>query len=320
MKILILGDGVIGSVYGYELSNSGYNVTHFIRKERIEKVVSDGISIRCKDCRGKPQDKEYTYYPKAVSQICTTDDYDLFIVSGKANTLTETLNGFYGKIPVKTTILIFQTLWQDAKTLESILPDNKIIYGFPHVMGGGKDEKGIYCTIFGNKSAPSMIGEKDGSVSTVVNDVYGILLKANMNPLISNDILGWIYTHYAEAAGLLCGVMQADDFINFAENKQIVTQTVKAIREGLLVCEARGINVKKIKPQCYYFYPLFILVMFLQKNYSTDAAKLMVKGHVTHSLDEMKAMVKQIIESGKEYGTNTSTIDKMYDKVMKFTL
>lgn len=260
-----------------------------------------------------------TYKPHVVSEISKKDDYDVFIISGKSNTLLGTLSEFNQVLPDKTVLLIFQTLWQSPEEFKNIIP-NKIIYGFPHVMGGGKDENGIYCTIFGSKNAPTMLGEKDGSTTKILQEISDIFLKADMNPQISKNILGWIYTHYAEASGLLSGIMQTDDYINFAKDRNIMKLILHAIREGLEVCEKRGIEVKKIKPQCYYFLPDFIMVPIMSKMYSSEGAKLMVKGHLSHSLDEMKDMTNSIIESAKQCNVDTPTYNLMKDKVNSFTL
>lgn len=321
MKILILGDGVIGSVYGKELAESGNEVTHLIRPEREENVAENGIKIRCLDCRnGKNENTSYTYKPQVISELSKDNDFDLFIISAKANTLTDVLAGFRDKISPKTLVLIFQTVWQDAEKIEEALGSDNIIYGFPHIMGGGKDKDGIYCTIFGNKQAPTMLGEKDGAITERLKSAEKVFADARMNPLISTDILGWIYTHFAEAAGLLAGVMQTSDYINFAADKQTVKKTLMAIREGLLVCAARGIPIKKIKPQCYYFYPNFIMVPFMKKMYSADGAKLMIKGHITHSLEEMKSMVYEMIESGKRYNVETPVLCEFSEKVKTFKI
>lgn len=321
MKILILGDGVIGSVYGHELSVSGNEVVHFIRTAKAKRVAENGIKIRCLDCRkGNNKNTSFTYKPKVISELKNSDRFDLFIISTKANTLISVLESFRDKISPETPVLIFQTMWQGAYVVEKALGSNNFIFGFPHIVGGGRDENGIYCTIFGNKNAPTMLGERNGKITGRLMAVSNVLENADMNPLISDDILGWIYTHYAEAAGLLAGVMQTDDYVNFASDKDILKKTILAIREGLRVCKARGVNVKKIKPQCYYFLPTWIMVPLMQKMYSGDGAKLMVKGHITHSLEEMKSMVFEMIAAGRSYHIDTPQLDEMAQKVKLFEI
>ncbi|MDO5558911.1 MAG: 2-dehydropantoate 2-reductase N-terminal domain-containing protein [Oscillospiraceae bacterium] len=321
MKILILGDGVIGSVYGNELSRAGYDVTHLIREERAGQVHKDGIKIRCLDCRGsKNENRTYVYRPKVISKLSSDMNYDYFIISAGADKLEKTLKSFQGKIPSNTVVVIFQSLWESMDDINNWLGKDNYILGFPHIVGGGKDENGIYCTIFGNKDAPTMLGEKDGSRTDRLLGLSDILGEIHMNPVVSDNITGWIYTHYAEAAGLLAGVMQSKNYINFAEDKDILKQTLSAVREGLRICKARGIRVNKIKPQCYYFLPSFIMLPFMKKMYSTEAAKLMIRGHVTHSTDEMKNMVFDMIKGGLKYKVETPALLEMKKGVRDFNV
>ncbi|WP_152982478.1 hypothetical protein [Clostridium pasteurianum] len=136
---------------------------------------------------------------------------------------------------------------------------SQYIFGFPHIMGGGIDETGIYCSIFGNKKAPTMLGGKDGKITSRIKRIAKTMEQANLNPQISTQILPWILTHYAEAAGLLGGVMKADSGKAFGEGTEVMKYTLLAIREGLDVCKARGINVGSIKPQNLYYLPKFII-------------------------------------------------------------
>jgi ketopantoate reductase len=42
MKILILGAGVIGTTYAWQLSNAGQDVTLFVRKANLERIKKEG--------------------------------------------------------------------------------------------------------------------------------------------------------------------------------------------------------------------------------------------------------------------------------------
>ena len=78
MKILIIGTGVIGSVYGWQLSETGNEITHFVRRNKKHITEKHGIHIRCLDMRfGKSENKDVLYKPKAVEEICKDDNYEL---------------------------------------------------------------------------------------------------------------------------------------------------------------------------------------------------------------------------------------------------
>ena len=134
MKILILGDGVIGSVYGNELTKAGYDVTHFIRKERSQDVILHGIPIRCIDGRDNNKRTEELYRPEVISELAKENVYDLFIISAKSDGLHNIIASFSKKLANETTVLIFQSLWIDANEIESWFNGNKVLYGFPHIL------------------------------------------------------------------------------------------------------------------------------------------------------------------------------------------
>jgi 2-dehydropantoate 2-reductase len=50
MKILVVGTGVIGTIYGWALAESGNEVVHYVREEKIG-AFKDGIKIKMLDER-----------------------------------------------------------------------------------------------------------------------------------------------------------------------------------------------------------------------------------------------------------------------------
>eukprot|EP00003_Mantamonas_plastica_P022384 TRINITY_DN3791_c0_g1_i1.p1 TRINITY_DN3791_c0_g1~~TRINITY_DN3791_c0_g1_i1.p1 ORF type:complete len:109 (-),score=26.17 TRINITY_DN3791_c0_g1_i1:144-470(-) len=44
-KILIVGAGDVGSVYGYYLNKAGYQVTYFVRPNRVDALEENGITL-----------------------------------------------------------------------------------------------------------------------------------------------------------------------------------------------------------------------------------------------------------------------------------
>jgi ketopantoate reductase len=53
MKILVIGAGVIGTTYAWQLSNAGHDLSLLVRKGRQEEIKKNGIRFRCRDERNK---------------------------------------------------------------------------------------------------------------------------------------------------------------------------------------------------------------------------------------------------------------------------
>ena len=179
------------------------------------------------------------------------------------------------------------------------------------MVGGGKEDKSIHCAISGLKYSNTPLGEKDGRITPRVEKFSIILDKANLKPAISNQILVWIITHYAVAAGLSAGIMSAGSASKFIKNTAIIKTAMKAIREGLAICKKMGINPKTEKANRLYLLPLFISVPIAKKIYSNDALQLMFEGHINHSPAEIRQMIDDIINSGKTYGVDTPNLSQL---------
>lgn len=63
MKFTIVGTGVIGTTYGWQLSNAGHEVVHWVRNPtQRDTISSEGIPIRCLDLRSRRATEIETVY------------------------------------------------------------------------------------------------------------------------------------------------------------------------------------------------------------------------------------------------------------------
>jgi 2-dehydropantoate 2-reductase len=80
MKTLILGTGIIGTIYGWALAETGLDVTHYVRKGK-SAAYQDGVTLDLLDERKGHQKKNITRYAlKCVEDISSSDDYNLIIL------------------------------------------------------------------------------------------------------------------------------------------------------------------------------------------------------------------------------------------------
>ncbi len=319
MRILIIGTGVIGCVYGWQLSEVGYAITHFVRTGNKPKIDEAGIAIRCLDAR--KQNKPFTetlYKPDVVEQI-DKKGFDLIIVPVKVNQLNSILP-ILAQTDESIPVLFLQNLWiTHIRQIDQYLNDARIVYGQAHMVGGGKEDNNITCTIFGNKSAPTMLGKRDGSNSEQIRLIDEIMERAGLNPKISKNIFWWLFSHYAEANGLVAGVMEAGTANNYISSKEYIKHSIRLIREGFKVCSALKIQVWRIYPQVLYYSPLWCLLPVLLKMYRSKETQLMIQGHITHSPDEMKEMFYDVFETGKKLGLPMSFYKQMQKYIDLFT-
>jgi 2-dehydropantoate 2-reductase len=316
MKILIYGAGIVGCTYGWQLSEAGNDITVFVRKEKKQTVERNGIAIHCADFRGgQKQVKEHVFRPKVMAELSAQNDYEYIIVSTNNLHLKEVLP-VLKESAGKAHILFFQNMWDDFDEIAGYLSPEQYFFGFPFMVGGGRDDKNIYSAISGLKYSYTPLGELNGEITPRVQKMAKALDDAKLKPIISSQISVWLITHYAVAAGLSAGIVKAGGGKAFANNSKIIKEAIKSIREGLDVCAKRGINPKSEKANKLYYLPLFISVPIAKKVYANEALSIMFDGHTNHSPDEMKKMLEDLIHSGEEYNVKTPLLKRFQESVI----
>ena len=317
MKILIYGAGVVGSTYGFLLSERGNDITVLVKKGKKQLIEEEGIKINCTDFRGnKKRIKQTTFRPAVIEDLSSQNDFDFIIVSVNNLQLKEVLP-ILSAGAGKANILFFQNNWDDFDEIDRYLKPEQYFFGFPFMVGGGRDENGIHSVISGLKQSCTMLGEKNGEITPRVKKIAELLGDVNLKPVITNQIISWLITHYAIAAGLSAGVMKAGGSMKtFTSDSKLLRESFISIKEGFEVCRKRGIDPKSIKSNAFYTFPLFISIPIAKKIFNQEVLTLMFEGHVKHSPDEIRKMVQDILDSGEKYNLDLKVL-KGYSETLK---
>lgn len=303
MKILIYGAGVIGCTYGWQLAKAGCDISILVRKGKKQEIEERGINIYCTDLReGKKNIQNTIFQPRVIDTLSADNDFDYIIVTTNNLNLDDVLMTLKESAG-KAHILFFQNMWIDEiEKIKNHLSSEQYFFGFPFMAGGGKNQNGINSIISGSKYSQTMLGEVTGEATPRVQEIASVLLKANMKPFISKDIITWLVPHCAFMAGIAAGVIveggKMEDFLN---NSKTVKKSILAIRDGFHVCEAIGINPKKEKVNKLYYLPLLISSPVVKKVFSDDAMKAMFDEYLRNSIEEVKRMIINILKSSKKF-------------------
>ena len=311
MKILIYGAGVIGCTYGWQLAEAGHDITLLARKEQKEQIEKNGIHLICQDFRdNKKTIIDTVFHPHVIDELAAQNEFEYIIVTTNKIQLPDVLPVLSSSAG-KAHILFFQNNWDCFDEIARYLKAEQYFFGFPFMAGGGRDADGIHCVISGMKYSHTPIGEMNGEITPRVRKLAKALDEARLKPVLSRQILLWIITHYAAAAGLTAGILNAGSASKFVNDSAIIRTTIRAIREGFAICLKRGYNAKSEKANKLYQLPLFISVPIAKKIYSNEALQLMFDGHVIHSPGEVRQMIEDMIAYGKEYGIATPHLIKL---------
>jgi len=302
LKILIYGAGVIGTAYGWQLSQSGQEVTLLVRAGK-SAGFDGGITIRCRDERLKPaRQLEVVYQPKVVESIAPGDNYDLIIVCVKSNQVDAILPDL-AQSSGKSDVLFFQNNWWGDEKLRAHLPPEQYFFGFSRIVGGWRSENAVECIIFNAPGMSTMLGEASGQVTPRLTAVETMLQQAGLKPEISTDILTWLKFHYIEYLGASGAILKAGSAKAFASRSDLVRQAILATREALAVCRARGLSVSAAPFNLrLYSWPLPLIVWLGQKQYQAANIQSFFEENIRNGLAELAFQYQDVVNEGQRLG------------------
>ncbi len=148
MKILILGAGVIGTVYAWQLSEAGHDISVLVRSDKKDFLAKEGFEIHYTDERRKPKTTgDIHFLPKVVDDWSPQDGYKLLIVCVRANQLEELLPKIAEKVG-NTDVLFFQNNWCGDQVINRFLPAAQYLFGFSRLVGGWRNANQVkMCTL-----------------------------------------------------------------------------------------------------------------------------------------------------------------------------
>jgi len=320
MKVLVLGAGVIGITYAWQLSNAGHNVSLLVRKGKREQIEMNGIRIRYKDERQKKSEPvEVVYHPTVVDDFHPQDNYDLILVSVRAHQLDEILPSMAERSG-QADILFFGNNWWGEEKIRKILSPEKYLFGFSRLVGGWRTDDGINCIFFDNPELVTMLGERDGKITSRLQNLHDLFEKANLRPVISQDILGWLSIHYVEFLGVIGGILKAGSFEAFVDSSELIKESILATRESLDVCKSRGIDFKKAAPSNIRIIestPVFLLAPMVKMQYRTPSIKQFFEENIEHGMEEISRQFCDVTSEARRLNVKISHLiefDKYFTK------
>jgi ketopantoate reductase len=299
MKILVFGAGVIGTVYAWQMSEAGHDVTLLVRKQRMVRYSHSGVTINCTDMREKKTEYVKTVFrPRIIDRLEPKNTFDLIIVSVRSQQLNDAVP-YISQFSGKAHILFLGNLWNEFKLIEKHLPRGRYFFGYPSMAGGGRSENSINCYLFSNYN--TLIGEVDGSVSARLKQLFSILETSGLQPKISSRITTWIQSYYVVPAVLFGAIQKAGGARRMVENNRLIFQAAMAIKEGHNVCIKKGVKPRKIFPYTLFFLPAKIIAYLMKRSYSPERLA-MIEAQMKHGCDELRKQYYDLLNEGKKLG------------------
>jgi 2-dehydropantoate 2-reductase len=272
-RILIVGTGVIGTIYGWSLADAGADVTHLVRPGAVPD--GDGLRMDVLDERKGHPDNPVTTYRAQIVDEPPAEGPDLVVVPTSTWDASAAIEPLAPRYP-DATFLILSSNWEGAAAFDAVLPRERYLLGYPD--GGGTIRDGLYWT---NLGAEIHLGEVDGSRTEKLEGVVALFERADMTPDVQANILHWLWVHNASTIGFSAGFAKHLDMRATLDDKPLLRRCFDATKELLSLCEARGVNLKDYRDVSYLRWPSGILGVMMRVMYKRNRSMQRYTAHAS---------------------------------------
>lgn len=240
MKIVVLGAGAMGSLYGGHLAEAGNEVWFLdVCKEHVDTINENGLYIE--GVSGNRNIKNI----KATTSKSYIGEVDLVLVFVKS-TITELAVSQNKEIFGQNTIVLtLQNGLGNVEKINHVIDKKNIIAGIT-AHGATMLEPG---KIKHAGTGQTYIGELDGSFSSRIQKVAEVFKEANLETKISNNVMGLIWGKLLVNVGInaLTAItgLKNGQLVEFPETEELLELAVK---EAYSISKAKGIKLDNDDP------------------------------------------------------------------------
>lgn len=287
MKILVVGAGVIGSVYASKLVDAGHDVTMVARGERLADLLTSGLVIENAESGVRSKGTV-----SAVSAPDPAREYDLGLVAVRSEQIPSTL-------PLLTTmtdgsdVLFFgNTGGRNADLVRAL--GSRAVFGFP-AAGGTRDGHLIRYVLIDQQQ--TMLGEAGRESSPRVRSLKATFEGAGFSVAISAHIDRWLICHAAFVVPIAFALYAHDtDASRLAADADGVRAMVRATRQAFHALQGAGTaEIPRNLKALYLWMPSVFAVRYWQKVLNTARGELWFAAHSRAAPEEMRSLANELL-------------------------
>ena len=279
MRILILGAGVIGSLYAALLAEAGYDVSVYARGRRLESLTQGGLLYKSKGTIRKAP-------VNILSRLEAEDRFDLVFLTVRENQLHAALVEL--RQNSSPTIVTMVNSLETYDGWEAICGAGRIIPAFPGA-GGGFDGNVLDAALTPRLVQPTTFGKTDGRE----RELARVFHRARIPFQIVPDMHAWQLCHLAMVVPIADAYYEAADPAHAGRDPALMRKTAKQIRDNLSAIAARKIQLSPGKMQSFRLLPVPIVGWVLSLVFQSPFGDRFIYRHSMKAPDEMRQLHEQ---------------------------
>ncbi|MGB7981726.1 MAG: 2-dehydropantoate 2-reductase N-terminal domain-containing protein [Candidatus Nanopelagicales bacterium] len=302
MRVLVLGAGVIGSVYAGRLLEAGHEVILVARGKRLEDLAAHGLILRDAESGQRLQMPVV-----AVSQPDPCTHFDLVLVAVRAEQLQDTLPVVTAMTDGSDVLFFGNTAGRQTALVDAL--GQRAVFGFPAV-GGTRDGPSVtYVAIAQQKT---MLGEPSGLRTPRARRLHELLDGAGFPTQISPDIDAWLVGHAAFVVPIAFALYRVEvDASRLATDRATMSLMVNGTRQGFTALRSCGNTQIPANLRALYRLPNMLVIAYWARVLAGPRGELWFAAHTRTARDEMHTLAQHLHTAIRATGRPTPDLDQL---------
>jgi 2-dehydropantoate 2-reductase len=306
VRILVLGAGVIGSVYAGKLLQAGHHVTLLARGRRLADLQLRGLVLENAQSR-----RRLELSVSAVDAPEAHQQYDLVLVAVRAEQLAATLPILTGMDDGSDVLFLGNTAGH-ARALIDALGD-RAVFGFPAVGGSQHDRVTRYVLIGQQKTT---LGEPSGATSPRLMRLQTMFSAAGFPTTITAKIGAWLLGHAAFVVPIAFALYRVDtDPGRLAQDTASLRLMVRATRQSFQALRAFGTaEIPTNLTILYLQTPQGFAVRYWRRVMASPRGELWFAAHSRAAVQEMGSLADELQAAVQVTGHQAIDLDTLLSR------
>lgn len=304
LRILVIGGGVIGSVYAAWLQQAGHQVTMLARGQRLVEVREQGLEIE-----DVGTGRRISVPVATVDHLAPNDTADIAIVAVRLEQVGHVFPMLAANTAIPTVLFLLNDAY-GAEHFADAIGRARAVLGFPGI--GGR-RVGSLIKYYVLPQQPTTLGEIGGQFTPRLRMLAGILGDSGQRVVITTRMDAWLKTH---AIFVTCLAAALDgtggDSVRLAHDRRQVALMVQAIQEGFRALQAQGIPVV---PQnlaiLFGRMPRWFATGYWQHTLQGPVGTLAIAPHARAARAEMVTLADQVMQLLRSSPLPTPTLHRL---------
>lgn len=305
VRILVVGAGVIGSVYAGRLLDAGHEVVLLARGRRLADLRAFGL-VLVEAESGRRTVQRVT----ATGDIGADERYDLVLVPVRSEQLLSTLPVLCAMTDGSPVLFFGNTAGRQPELVEAL--GGRALFGFP-AAGGTRDGATIRYVLVSQQQ--TMLGEPAGGPTSRTRELEAVLENAGFPSTVTTDMDGWLLGHAAFVVPIAFALYRAGtEPARLAADPDALRLMVRATQQAFRALRASG--NREIPPNLRTLYlrlPAVFAAGYWRRVMNSPRGELWFAAHSRAAPQEMRALAEHLHAAVRRTGRPTPQLDELLE-------